>query len=38
MKDIAAKAKGLHGLKGKLFAKERYKEKVAMRKTIKAHE
>ena len=38
VKDIAAKAKGLHGLKGKLFAKERYKEKVAMRKTIKAHE
>jgi ribosome biogenesis protein NSA2 len=38
VKDIAAKAKGLHGIKGKLFAKERYKEKVKMRKTIKAHE
>jgi ribosome biogenesis protein NSA2 len=38
VKDIATKAKGLHGIKGKIFAKERYKEKVAMRKTIKAHE
>ena len=38
VKEIAAKAKNLHGIKGKLFAKERYKEKVRMRKTIKAHE
>ena len=38
VRDIADKARNLHGLKGKLFAKERYKEKVAMRKTIKAHE
>merc|ERR1712166_173616 len=38
VKDIAAKAKSLHGIKGKLFAKERYKEKIKMRKTIKAHE
>ena len=38
VKDIADKAKNLHGLRGKLFAKERYKEKIKMRKTIKAHE
>ena len=38
VKDTAAKAKNLHGIKGKLFAKERYKEKIRMRKTIKAHE
>ena len=38
VKDIADKAKNLHGIKGKLFAKERYKEKVKMRKDIKAHE
>lgn len=38
VKDIAEKAKSLHGLKGKLFAKERFKEKIRMRKTIKAHE
>jgi len=38
VKEVAAKAKNLHGIKGKLFAKERYKEKVRMRKTIKAHE
>ena len=38
VKDVANKAKNLHGIRGKLFAKERYKEKVAMRKTIKAHE
>lgn len=38
VKDTADKAKNLHGLKGKLFAKERYKEKIKMRKTIKAHE
>ena len=28
VKDIAEKAKSLHGLKGKLFAKERFKEKM----------
>ena len=38
VKEVANKAKTLHGIKGKIFAKERYKEKVAMRKTIKAHE
>lgn len=38
VKDIANKAQNLHGIKGKLFAKERFKEKVRMRKTIKAHE
>ena len=35
---IAKKAQTLHGMKGKLYAKERYKEKVQMRKNIKAHE
>ena len=38
VKETAEKAKSLHGLKGKLFAKERFKEKIRMRKTIKAHE
>lgn len=38
VKDIANKAKTLHGLKGKLYAKERFREKVRMRKAIKAHE
>ena len=38
VKETASKAQNLHGLKGKLFAKERYKEKIKMRKTIKAHE
>ncbi len=38
VKEIATKAQSLHGLKGKLYAKERYQEKVKMRKTIKAHE
>ena len=28
----------MHGIKGKLYAKERYKEKVNMKKKIKAHE
>lgn len=37
-KVIAKKAQELHGIKGKLYAKERYKEKVAMKKNIKAHE
>ena len=35
---IAKKAQNLHGIKGKLYAKERYKEKVQMKKNIKAHE
>ena len=34
----AAKAQNLHGIKGKMHAKERYKEKAKMRKAIKAHE
>ena len=38
VKEDADKARTLHGIKGKLYAKERYKEKVQMRKTIKAHE
>lgn len=37
-KVISKKAQNLHGMKGKLYAKERYKEKVQMRKNIKAHE
>jgi len=28
----------LHGIKGKLYAKQRYKEKIKMRKNIMAHE
>ena len=36
--EIAEKAQSLTKIKGKIFAKERYKEKVRMRKTIKAHE
>jgi ribosome biogenesis protein NSA2 len=38
VKDVSKQAKNLHGLKGKLFAKERFREKVRMRKAIKAHE
>ena len=38
VKVISKKAQNLHGIKGKLYAKERYKEKVEMRKNIKAHE
>jgi ribosome biogenesis protein NSA2 len=37
-KVTAKKAQELHGLKGKLFAKQRYKEKIKMKKNIKAHE
>ena len=37
-KVIAKKAQGLHGMKGKLYAQKRYKEKVAIKKNIKAHE
>ena len=36
--DVSKKSQELHGLKGKLHAKERYKEKAKMRKAIKAHE
>jgi ribosome biogenesis protein NSA2 len=38
VKVISKKAQELHGMKGKLYAKERYKEKVQMRKNMKAHE
>lgn len=38
VKEVAKKAQELHGIKGKLYAKQRYKEKVKMRKNIKAHE
>jgi ribosome biogenesis protein NSA2 len=38
VKDVAKKAQELHGLKGKLYAKQRYKEKIKMKKNIKAHE
>jgi ribosome biogenesis protein NSA2 len=38
VKVISKKAQGLHGLKGKLYAKERYKKKVQMKKNIKARE
>ena len=38
VKEIATKAKKLTGIKGKLFAKERFREKVRMKKAIKAHE
>jgi ribosome biogenesis protein NSA2 len=36
--DVSTKSQKLTGLKGKLHAKERYKEKANMRKAIKAHE
>jgi len=35
---ISKKAQSLHGIKGKLFAQERRKEKLQMKKTLKAHE
>lgn len=35
---ISKKARETHGIKGKLYAKERYKEKAKMKKAIKAHE
>lgn len=35
---MADKAKNLHGIKAKIFARDRYKEKIKMRKTLKAHE
>lgn len=37
-KKIAKKSKKLRGIKAKIFHKERYKEKVNMRKAIKAHQ
>ena len=37
-KVIAKKAKTLKGLKAKLFNKERFKQKIQMKKTIKQHE
>ena len=37
-KRISKKAQKLRGIKAKIFHKERYKEKVNIRKTIKAHE
>lgn len=37
-REVAKNAKYLRGVKAKIFAKERYKEKVEMRKMIKAHE
>ena len=38
VKEDSEKARNLTGIKAKLYAKERYKEKINMRKTIKAHE
>lgn len=38
VKEVSKKAQELHGLKGKLYAKMRYKEKIKMKKNIKAHE
>lgn len=38
VKEEAKKAQELHGMKGKLYAKQRYKEKIQMKKNIKAHE
>lgn len=38
VKTVAKKAQELHGLKGKLYAKQRFKEKIKMKKNIKAHE
>ena len=38
VKEDAKKAQDLHGLKGKLYSKMRYKEKIKMKKTMKAHE
>lgn len=37
-KTISKKAQELHGIKGKLYAKQRYKEKIQMKKNIMAHE
>jgi ribosome biogenesis protein NSA2 len=38
VKETAEKARTLTGIKGKLYAKQRFNEKVKMRKAIKAHE
>ena len=37
-KVISKKAQTLKGLKAKIFNKERFKQKIQMKKTIKAHE
>lgn len=37
-KKIAKKSKKLRGIKAKIFHKERYKEKVNIKKAIKAHQ
>ncbi|TPX08767.1 uncharacterized protein E0L32_009707 [Thyridium curvatum] len=36
--DVAEKAQNLRGLKAKMFAEKRHKEKIQMKKAIKAHE
>ncbi len=36
--EVAKKSQQLHGIKGKLHAKQQYKEKAKMKKAIKAHE
>ena len=38
VKQISKKAQELHGMKGKLYAQQRYKDKIKMKKNIKAHE
>ena len=35
---ISKKARTLRGIKAKIFNKERFKQKIQMKKTIKAHE
>lgn len=37
-KVISKKAQTLRGIKAKIFNKERFKQKIQMKKTIKAHE
>jgi ribosome biogenesis protein NSA2 len=36
--DASKKAQELVGIKGKIYAKQRYKDKIKMKKNIKAHE
>lgn len=38
VKEVSKKAQELTGIKGKLYAKERFKDKIKMKKNIKAHE
>ena|SRR6218665_1204920 len=38
VREISSKARKLRGIKAKLFNKQRFSEKVQMKKTIKAHE